>query len=913
MTSFLKLEPVCGPIIGIESDAVRAGDAGANYYNSGGQMQFKSLKVLFAAAAITGMAGPLPVAYSDTTDGNLVAGQMEALPNTWFVQLTGAPTADGNSLTSVRAEKKAFRTAAASAKIKFTERYAFDTLFNGLSVTASRTEINRIKSLSGVAAVWPVAIIEAPPTGAGASPDLFTAITMTGADVAQNELGYDGTGVKVAVMDTGIDIDHPAFGGSGTNGTTSFPSARVAYGYDFVGDAFNADPSTLAYSPTTVPDPNPDDCGGHGTHVAGIVGANVAGAGGLKGVAPGVTFGAYRVFGCAGSTTAEVMIAAMERALADGMQVLNMSIGSAFQWPQYPTAEAADRLVNKGMVVVASIGNSGDSGLYSAGSPGLGNKVIGVASYDNIAVMLSEFTISPDDTAIGYSAMTGSVAVPTSGSLPMARTGTSTTTNDACSALPANSLTGKAALIRRGTCTFATKAVNAQNAGASAVVIYNNSAGRFAGTIANSGVTIPTVQISGTEGVLINNRLAAGAVTMTWQSSVGSYPNATGNLISSFSSYGLSPDLALKPDIGAPGGLIYSTYPLELGGYATLSGTSMASPHVAGTAALMLQARPKTNSQVMRTLLQNTAEPKNWWGNPGLGFLDNVHRQGAGMVQIDAAILATTKVEPGKIAAGEGQSGPYAQVLRIENNGTDPVTYDLSFVNALSTGGVITPSFTTSNASVAFSAPSVAVPAGGATSVTATITPATGPVNGQYGGYILLTPQGGGQAYRVPYAGFVGDYQGISVLGNTVGFPFLARIATCAVGFIGYDCRGVASYSIPGGTPVYTMQLVAGLPDVPYFLVHFEHHARLFRVELFDQNGKAWHRAYNDDYVGRNSTSTSFFAYSFGGTTVSGNKAYTLPDGTYYAKVSVLKALGDSANPAHWEYWTSPMFVIDRP
>ena len=106
------------------------------------------------------------------------------------------------------------------------------------------------------------------------------------------------------------------------------------------------------------------------------------------------------------------------------------------------------------------------------------------------------------------------------------------------------------------------------------------------------------------------------------------------------------------------------------------------------------------------------------------------------------------------------------------------MTYDLSFVNALSTSGVIAPGFTTSNASVAFSAPSVTVPAGGSASVTATITPATAPVNGQYGGYIVFTPQGDGQVYRVPFAGFVGDYQGITMLTAgpvpTVPMPWLA-------------------------------------------------------------------------------------------------------------------------------------------
>ena len=158
---------------------------------------------------------------------------------------------------------------------------------------------------------------------------------------------------------------------------------------------YNADPASAAYQPVPHPDAYPDDCNGHGTHVAGIIGANDAT--GLKGVAPDVTFGAYRVFGCEGSTESDIMLAAMERALADGMDVLNMSIGSAFQWPQYPTAVASDRLVNKGMVVVASIGNSGANGLYSAGAPGLGQKVIGVAAFDNTNVFLPYFTVQCDE------------------------------------------------------------------------------------------------------------------------------------------------------------------------------------------------------------------------------------------------------------------------------------------------------------------------------------------------------------------------------------------------------------------------------------------------------------------------------------------------------------------------------------
>jgi subtilisin family serine protease len=594
------------------------------------------------------------------------------------------------------------------------------------------------------------------------------------------------------------------------------------------------------------------------------------------------------------------MIAAMERALADGMQVLNMSIGSAYQWPQYPTATAADRLVNKKVVVVASIGNNGVNGLYSAGAPGLGSKVIGTASFDNTHVRLTVFTISPDDKPIGYGPATGAPLPPTSGTFPMARTGTATTTDDACSPLPAASLTGKVALIRRGTCTFYAKAYNAQVAGAVGVVLYNNSAGRFSPTVAGTPpIVIPVVAISDTDGVLINNRLAAGPVDMTWTDQTGSFISPNGGLISSFSSYGLSPDLALKPDIGAPGGNIYSSYPLELGGYATLGGTSMASPHVAGAVALLLQAKPRTPSQAVGGILQNSADPKPWWGNPGLGYLDNVHRQGAGMLDIDDAILATTKIEPSKIAAGEGEAGPYTRKLKIENSGLSAVTYDLSYVNALSTGGIITATFFTSDAAVAFSAPNVTVPAKGSAYVDVTITPASSPQHGQYGGYVVFTPQGGGPSYRVPFAGFVGDYQGIQVLTSAgYEFPWLSVL---------YE----GSYYRLTAPTDWTFTMVGD--DVPYFLVHFDHQSRLFRVEIFDHTGRAWHRAYNEEYMPRNSSSTSFFAFPFDGWTVNGNMLNVLPDGTYYAKISVLKALGISSNPAHWETWTSPMFVIDRP
>jgi minor extracellular serine protease Vpr len=501
-----------------------------------------ALAIVMPTSAQSGPVELLPA-------GDAPAGDMmQENTGLWFVEFNSKPLADGGSIADLNSDRVNFNKAAKAARLEYTTRYDFKTLWNGISLQLTKGDAAKLTGVAGVKAIYPVVTIAAPQGEPVLDPDLATALSMTGADIAQNTLGYTGQGVRVAVMDTGVDYDHPDLGGCFGAG------CRVAFGTDLVGDAFNADPSSPAYNPVTTPDALPDDCNGHGSHVAGIIGASGdPSTGGARGVAPGVTFGAYRVFGCAGSTTADIMIAAMEAALADDMDVLNMSIGSAFQWPQYPTGEAATRLVNKGVVVVASIGNSGADGLYSAGSPGLGSKVIGVASFDNSHVELATFTVSPDNTPIGYANAAAAPPAPTSGTLPLARTGTPTTNGDGCVNAPApGSMTGKAVLIRRGsaatTCGFYDKALAAQNAGAAAVILYNNVAGRFSPTVAGAvPITIPVVAISDTEGVLINNRIAAGGATMTWTANTGTFVNPTGGRISSFSSYGLSPDLAFKP------------------------------------------------------------------------------------------------------------------------------------------------------------------------------------------------------------------------------------------------------------------------------------------------------------------------------------------------------------------------------
>ena len=373
--------------------------------------------IVLASVAISPVlaseTGPLVPTESQVSAEN--GQKVNETPKQWFVQLSGAPEADGNSALSVSNEHQNFRNNAKKERVQYKEEYSYNSLWNGFSVSATTAELGKLSRIPGVLAIYPVMVVSVPQTTRSAyDPELYTALTQSGADIAQSELGFTGKGIKVAVMDTGIDYDHPAFGGDGVARSNSpkFPSKRVIKGWDFVGDAFNADDTSLSYNPVLSPDKYPDDCAGHGTHVAGIIGANDA-TNGLKGVAPDVKFGSYRVFGCEGSTTDAVMLAAMERAYKDGMDVLNMSIGSAFEWPQSPTAVAASRLVKKGMVVVASIGNSGANGLYSAGAPGLGEDVIGVASYDNTHVFLNYFTSNGRN--IGYIPMTFSPAIPTTG------------------------------------------------------------------------------------------------------------------------------------------------------------------------------------------------------------------------------------------------------------------------------------------------------------------------------------------------------------------------------------------------------------------------------------------------------------------------------------------------------------------
>ena len=884
------------------------------------------------------MMAPLSASAAEIAPGNPASGEskikdnlltgVEATPNAYFVQFAGKSVTAGGSLNAIQGERSTFLADAEKAGLEVELRGEFGTLWNGVSITADEQDLAELAESSVVTAIFPVGIIEAPDLPEGTvDPEMHTAVAMTGADIARSELGYTGEGIRVGIIDTGVDIDHPDLGGNGEPGSTPFPSERVTHGYDFVGDSYDANPGGPNYQPKPFPDENPDDCQGHGTHVAGIVGAS----GEVDGVAPDVTFGAYRVFGCGGSTDADIMLHAMERTLQDEMDVVNLSIGSAFSsWAEYPTSQATDALANEGVIVMASIGNEGDYGNHAAGSPGVGHDTIGVGSVDNSHMMARAF-LDENGNAIPF-VEADAGPVPTSGTVQAVAVDEPGTADPGCDPYTAEEaavIDGNWLLVERGTCSFYEKAFNGQEAGAAGVLLYNNAPGLINPTVAGDPpVTIPVASIGQADGTaLANDAIADGSTEITWVAETVSVPNPTGGLMSTFSSYGPTADMRFKPDIAAPGGSIYSTYPLERAPYATLSGTSMAAPHAAGAAALMLQADPGLTPSDVKTRLQNSGEQMLWNLNAGTGLLDMVHKQGAGLIQVDEAILADVEAEPGMIQLGQQLAGETTtHTVTLTNEGDTEQTFAVSSENAIATVGTANEFYYSGAAAdVALSAESVTVPAGGSATVDVTITSPAADEDGLgalFGGYVRFT--GDAEDHSVAFGGSAHDLQTVEVLADItladeagdpvpVEMPALLKLASCQY-FLGIDCEDPdGSWSFVDAGTVYSMED----GDVPSVGIHFEHQARKMVWTAYEANadgtkGESLGVVKELDYLSKSGGRNSIGVWTWDGKVIGDNGARVeVPSGSYIIDLEVTKAsaFNDDREPGT-ETWTSPYFEI---
>ncbi|MDO4242852.1 MAG: S8 family serine peptidase [Actinomyces sp.] len=877
--------------------------------------------------------------------------QAENIPGRWFIELTEPAQSAGGSASAIGQEQDALVEAIDDAGIEAEVTAEYGQLWNGVTLAVDEAELDSLAALDEVVSIQPVVVVPRPESQAQAqemtlsqaeaaegvsTPQMTHALGMTGADVAQSQLGYTGEGVSIGIIDSGVDYDLPEFGGTGVpgpepadgDGSTAFPTGKVTAGYDFVGNAYGDPAAPIATRYAASPDSYPDDCDGHGTHVAGIAAADgQPGTEEIRGVAPDADLAVYRVLGCQGSTGADVIAAAMERAAADGVDVVNISIGADFVvFTDYPTAVAAENLASQGVIVTASQGNLGEGGRWTMGAPAAAEHVLAVGSVDNTVETNFYLTVSTSPgREILYTEASGSTAAVTrdddvaidlvAAGDPAADGGDEPTDASVlCQALPDGSLSGKAVLVRRGACAFRDKVLNAQNAGATAVILDNNVEGGFIADLYgedNAVISVPVVTISQADGQAIRAGLTADS-TFTFSEDYSEFAVPTTGQVSYFSSWGLNEHLSLKPDVVAPGGLIWSTWPLESDGpHRTSSGTSMASPYVAGAAALIVQAHPEIkNAQGFEAFeevawrLRSTAAPVTWTqaaGDPAL--LEPLARQGAGLIAVDRAIQAELETDPSVINLGQSQDYPSGrtQTFTLTNRSAAPVTYALSHVDAVTiTGGSWTPvQGTSSPATVSTDGSSVTVPAGGSATLEVTITAPAGIDDGDfYGGWIVLTPASGQAAVRIPFSGVGGNLGQAEVFG-----PNTAVV----------DAEGV-----PVDTATYVFgsstRTTEGMyEDRPGVLIE---PLIPFRGALLEVLGVAADGTVTE--LGQATIDENWYLRSdapslvWDGSYVDESGAVQqAPTGQYQLRVSVLPVGDDGRRPEDWATWTSPTISID--
>jgi subtilisin family serine protease len=510
---------------------------------------------------------------------------------------------------------------------------SFTDVMNGFRASVPAASVAQISQLVGVKAIYRVGLAER---------ENETTAKYLNASKTWKQTGFTGAGVKVAVIDTGINYYHKDFNGAGepANSTDdpeiiepgSFPTAKVVAGWDFVGDAYDpADPANA----DAMPDPDPKDCNGHGTHVAGTAaGMGVKSDGttytgpyntnGLNntdwnvapGMAPRASLMAYKVFGCDGGTY--VVLDAIERAVREGAQVINMSLGLEYGNGGRGEEIAVNNAVRSGVTVVTSIGNYGPSA-YVGGSPGTSDGAIAVAALDANPGFPSVWIDMPTgDDVRGINANGNTNGLPVTGDLNVFKDDPATPcdgdTGLGCeeSGTHADSYTfntyvaGEIPVTFRGNGARVDRAIEGDAQGAPAVIMVNNSSGLppFEGPIA--GADIPFVGVSGEdEGHFVADD--GGTATI---SQAPDLSNPGFGHTASFSSAGFRRvDQLLKPDVIAPGVSVFSADANNVTGAVGISGTSMASPAVAGVAALVRQAWPNLNPRQIKSLIVNTADP----------------------------------------------------------------------------------------------------------------------------------------------------------------------------------------------------------------------------------------------------------------------------------------------------------------
>lgn len=636
--------------------------------------------------------------------------------------------------------------------------------YNGFQASLPADQLDAVATLPGVVAIHPVRTY---------SIDNAVSVPFLGVPQVWENTGYTGENVKVAIIDTGIDFTHATFGGPGTREAyeAAFAASaqpadpalfgpdapRVKGGIDLVGDDYNADPGSDTYQPVPHPDENPLDCEGHGSHVAGTAGGSGVLADGTgytgpydsttpsntfrvgPGVAPQADLYAIRVFGCGGST--DVVVPALDWAVENGMDVVNMSLGSSFGRGDDPDAVAAANAVGAGVVVVASAGNAGHNP-YLTGSPGSGDGVVAVSAVDS-SESFPGATITVDGQTVEAINANGA-SLEGLGELSVVRLvdDPATSENEAlgCSVeayTKAGVVAGgnQLAVSTRGTCARVNRAIFAEQAGAAAALMVNTTDDLppYEGQITENGdtgepfvVTIPFLGVRSSDGpAFTTDAIATVAAAQIANPGFRGY--------ASFSSSGpRSGDSAISPDVAAPGVSISSAAVGSGNGAAILSGTSMAAPHVAGVAALSVQAHPNWAAPQVAASLVSTADPEKVAGQRltlgGVGLVDTAQAVATTVTATGDAFRTESGWARESALSFGFQESPVGfggiKTVTIRNDGTTPVTYTVS----------TTPSAESISAKVNLSAKSITVRPGSSAKLLLTVAAAAKDVPSSVGG-----------------------------------------------------------------------------------------------------------------------------------------------------------------------------------
>ncbi|KAI0049847.1 pyrolysin [Auriscalpium vulgare] len=893
----------------------------------------RSPSALVQLALATHVLATIPISGIERTTN------LPYVPNKFIVEVDSAADIPGKRSNEAPHAHVLRSLTGRGVGFKVGHEYNEPGLFVGAAITLN--DVKQLQNTPGVHAIRPVISFSAPTPVYSSSPSnpavpLETQSThvLTGVDKLHAQ-GILGAGVKIGILFLGVDYTHPALGGG------FGPGYKISGGYDFVGDAYTGDN-------TPVPDDDPlDQCAGHGSHVAGIIGADPGNEFNISGVAYKASINAYRIFGCEGQTSDDLIVAALLRGYADKQDVLTLSLGGSYGWTEATGAVVASRIAGTGTVVTIAAGNDGAYGPFYTSSPGNGVDVISVASLDNPKILLENVTVHGVDHApITYFS---TWPLNSTAEWPIYATSNDTTVaDDACETLPDSTpdLSKYVTIVRRGTCTFSQKISNIQHKGGAIILIYDN--GRGLSQI-DTGNDAKAVLIQAADGEwLVSQFLAGTGVTLDFPQHGASveFPDPTGGLISSFSSYGPSNDMFFKPSIAAPGGNILSTYPVPLGSWAVMGGTSMATPFMAGSAALLLSYKGKSPAVGLsaRSLFESTANTIAS-DHTDEGPLQTVAQQGAGLVDVYTALHTETLVSPTQLLLNDTAHYQGTQWVTIKNTGKTVKHYTLTHEPAGSAltlqPNTILPAegpvpLSTDYATVTLSMTKLVLLPGLSWPVSVQITP---PTTGDpttfpvFSGFIKI--QSETEITHVTYLGLKGSLKDVQVVDNTdVTFGF--NLPAIINGAGDQQTDGVNYTFLGFNTPLSVYRMAFGTPLLRYDLVEpditlvpslnprgLEERASVLDRRFFSfPHGKPNTFAQvaivgsllEVDYIPRSAVrpllTDHYTVINFSKQFANGT---SIPNGNYRLLLRALRVTGDIAQEEDFDSWLSPIIGVWDP